>query len=63
MTRTTVAVTTYRLRLTCDGCGLALYTWRAAGKGWVVVEGRDYCPGCAGDKKAAKVRIDYSDEM
>lgn len=46
MTRTTVAVTTYRLRVTCDKCGLALYTWRAAGKGWVTVDGRDYCPGC-----------------
>lgn len=70
MTRATVTVTTYRAAVTCDGCGLRLYTWQRAGldrwlegKGWVVVDGRDYCPGCAGDKKAAKVRIDYSDEM
>lgn len=56
MTRATVAVTTYRLRLTCDKCGLALYTWRAGGRGWVTVDGRDYCPGC---KEAVKVeRVD-----
>lgn len=64
MTRATVTVTTYRAAVTCDGCGLRLYTWQRAGldrwlegKGWVVEGEKDYCPGCAA--KDEKESVDY----
>lgn len=63
MTRATVTVTTYRAAVTCDGCGLRLYTWQRVGldrwlvgRGWVVGD-EDYCPGCA--TKDEKETVDY----